>query len=290
MLTPLFAALLMQAGTIGPSLPGDPTAVPTLPPQPTRAAPAATQTAPAPLSGRLERCLSVVATQPAEALSAGDTWLRQASGEDRAEAGHCRGMALVQLSRHGEAKAAFLAARAAVGQADPAYAARLDGLAGHASLLGGDAAGALPLLDAARAGALAAGEGELALSLQLDAAAARAGLGQVAEARASLAAAGEAHPDNAEVALMSATLARQANDLAGAQAHIERAAALAPREPQVALEAGVIAVLAGRTEAAAQSWRSVLAVAPDSPTAATVRGYLQQIGAAPAPAAEPASR
>jgi Flp pilus assembly protein TadD len=167
----------------------------------------------------------------------------------------------------------------------------LGALAGNAALLGNDAARALPLLDAARAGALTAGEQELALSVQLDAVAARASLGQVAEAEQSLAAARQTHPQNAEIWLMSAALARQSGDLAAAQKHIEQAATLAPREPQVALEAGVIAALAGRNEAAAQSWRSVLALAPTSPAAAAARDYLTQIGAAAAPtSAEAPSR
>lgn len=279
--------LLMQAGTIGPALPGDPTAIPTLPPQPPRSASASPTVAPAPtpVSTRLERCLSVVPTEPAQALSAGDTWLRQAKGEDRAEAGHCRGMALIQLGRHREATDAFVAAQTAVAKDDAPYAARLSALAGNAALLGGDAARALPLLDAARAGALAAGEQDLALSVQLDAVAARASLGQLAQAEASLAAARQTYPQNSEIWLMSAALARQAGDLAAAQKHIEQAATLAPREPQVALEAGVIAALAGRNEAAAQSWRSVLALAPTSPAATAARDYLAQIGAAAAPAA-----
>lgn len=292
MLTSLLAALLMQAGTIGPALPGDPAAIPSLPPQPPRSAPAS-PAAPAstPLSTRLERCLSVIATEPAQALSAGDTWLRQAKGEDRAEAGHCRGMALIQLGRHREATDTFVAAQSAVARDDAPYAARLGALAGNAALLGGDAARALPLLDAARAGALAAGEQDLALSVQLDAVAAWASLGQFTEAESSLAAARQTYPQNADIWLMSAALSRQAGDLAAAQKHIEQAATLAPREPQVALEAGVIAALAGRTDAAAQSWRSVLALAPASPAALAARGYLAQIGAAAAPApAEAPSR
>jgi tetratricopeptide (TPR) repeat protein len=295
MLAALLATLVMQAGTIGPALPGDPTTVPTLPPQPPRSAPAASPAAPAPaaaaLSSRLERCLSVVTTDPVQALSAGDTWLRQAKGLERAEAGHCRGMALIQLGRQREAVEAFVAAQTAVAKEDAPYAARLGALAGNAALLGNDGARALPLLDAARAGALAAGEQELALSVQLDAVAARASLGQVAEAEQSLAAARQTHPQNAEIWLMSAALARQSGDLAAAQKHIEQAATLAPREPQVALEAGVIAALAGRNEAAAQSWRSVLALAPTSPAAAAARDYLTQIGAAAAPtSAEAPSR
>lgn len=270
------ATILAAAAQVGPALPGDPNAVVTLPPQPPRASAEAGNEAPA-LSSRLERCLSVVATNPADALTASEAWAREVSGLARAEAGHCQGLALVQLGRFDEAQAAFVSARDGAGE-EPAYAARLGGLAGNAALLAGDAAGAVALLDGARAEALKVGEQELALGLQLDAAAARVQAGQVAEAQASLRAARETWPANAQVWLMSATLSRGAGNLAEAQALIERAAELAPREPRVALEAGIIAALGGRTQAAEASWRSVLAVAPGSPAAEAARGYLAQLG------------
>ena len=275
--TSLLAMLLMQAGTIGPALPGDPTAIPSLPPQPPRSASATPTAAPVqtPLSTRLERCLSVVATEPAQALSAGDTWLRQAKDEDRAEAGHCRGMALIQLGRHREATDAFVAARGAVTSDDAPYAARLGALAGNAALLGGDAARALPLLDAARAGALAAGEQELALSVQLDAVAARASLGQVAEAEQSLAAARQTYPRNSEIWLMSAALARQAGDLAAAQKHIEQAAALADPESEMALRLEGLRRWRGartrRRKAGVRCWPSHPRPRPPRPRATTSR-------------------
>ncbi|WP_228241843.1 tetratricopeptide repeat protein [Porphyrobacter sp. GA68] len=288
--------LILAAVQVGPALPGDPNAVPTLPSQPPRtAAPAAPGRGDAPATGaeissRLERCLSVIATNPAEALSAASSWQAETGGAARAQAGHCAGLALVQLGRFAEAKAAFAAAQNdAVGE-DPAYAARLGGLAGNAALLGGDGAEAVTPLDAARTEALKAGEQELALGLQLDAAAARAQLGQLTEAQASMSAAREVWPQNAEVWLLSAMLSRGVGDLAGAQALIERAAQLAPRAPQVALEAGIIAALDGRIDAARQSWQSVLTVAPGTPMARTAQSYLAQLDGAAAPAPEPASR
>lgn len=286
----LLTALTLTAMQVGPALPGDPNAVPALPPQPPRpnvGEPA--DEAPA-LSSRLERCLSVIGSNPEEALDAADTWLAEVNGAARAEAGHCRGLALVQLSRFGEARQAFMAAQAEAASEEPAYAARLGGLAGNAALLGGDAAGAVPLLDAARSDALKAGEQELALGLQLDAAAARAEAGQVADALASMAAARETWPNNAEVWLLSAMLSRGAGDLAAAQAQVEQAAQLAPRAPQVALEAGIIAALAGREDAARQSWQSVLAVAPGTPAAEAARAYLAQLGGSIDATQEPDSR
>ncbi|TCD06574.1 hypothetical protein EYB45_02360 [Erythrobacteraceae bacterium CFH 75059] len=275
----LLAFFAMQAGTIGPALPGDPMAVPTLPPPPARSAGAPLDAAPAPEpahSGRLERCLAALPAAAAEALSAGDAWLREAQGPLRAEAQHCRGMALIGLGRHQEAREAFSAGQAAVANDDLPYRARLLALAGNAALLGADAAAALPLLEQARSVALASGEQELAFSVQLDAATARAQLGQLSEARASLAAARALQPRSAEVLLLSAVLARAAGDLAEAQTLITEAAALAPREPRVALEAGVIAAMAGQPEAAARSWRSVVALAPGTDAARTAENYLAQ--------------
>ena len=286
----LTTLLTLAAAQVGPALPGDPNALPTLPPQPPRAAVDAPSAEAPTLSSRLERCLSVIGSNPAEALAASDKWLAEVSGAAQAEAGHCRGLALVQLGRFGEAQAAFTAAQASADAEEPAYAARLGGLAGNAALLGGDAATALPLLDAARAEALKAGEQELALGLQLDAAAARARAGQVTEALASMAAARETWPRNAEVWLLSAMLSRGTGDLAGAQAQVERAAELAPREPRVALEAGIIAALSGRADAARQSWQSVLAVAPDTLAAQAARGYLAQLDGQATTAGEPDSR
>ena len=287
MLTTLLTLAAMQ---VGPALPGDPMATPTLPPQPNRPAVGDPAAEPPALSSRLERCLSVIGSNPAEALAASETWLAEVSGAAEAEAGHCQGLALVQLGRFAEAQAAFTTARAEAAGEDTAYAARLGGLAGNAALLGGDAAAALPLLDAARAEALKAGEQELALGLQLDAAAARAQAGEVAEAVASMAAARETWPQNTEVWLLSAMLSRGTGDLAAAQQQVERAAQLAPREPRVALEAGIVAALSGRTDAAQASWQSVLAVAPGSPAAATARSYLAQLGADAATVREPDSR
>lgn len=287
MLTTLVA---LAAAQVGPALPGDPNAVPVMPPQPARTA-ASQPTADAPaLSSRLERCLSVIGSNPDEALKAADKWLAEVNGAAKAEAGHCLGLALVQLGRFAAAQAAFTSAQAEAAGEEPAYAARLGGLAGNAALLGGDAAGAVPLLDAARAQALKAGEQELALGLQLDAAAAKAQAGQVAAALASMAAARDTWPSDAEVWRLSAMLSRGAGDLVAAQAQIERAADLAPRSPQVALEAGIIAALSGRTEAARQSWQSVLTVAPDLPAAQAARSYLAQLGESASPIEEPDSR
>jgi len=150
----------------------------------------------------------------------------------------------------------------------------------------------LPLLDAAHADALAAGDAHLAGDIAIDRARALVALKRDGEAAAALAEARAASPDNAYGWLLSATLSRRMGQWSQAQAQIETAAQLQPVDPEIGLEAGVIAMLSGHAAAAARSWQSVIAAAPASPSADTARGYLAQLGplsaAAPTPAAAPA--
>ena len=78
--------------------------------------------------------------------------------------------------------------------------------------------------------------------------------------------------------LLSATLARRQDDLAGAQGFIEQAAALDPRDPAIGLEAGIVAALGGRDDAARKSFESVVAADASGPYGALARTYLQQLG------------
>lgn len=233
-----------------------------------------------PVPSRQRLCLELAETGPADAQASAASWLAGTQGPDRAFAGECLGVALSRQDKWDEAMAAFLAARDAT--ADKPLRARLGAMAGNAALAKGDAAGALAALDAARADA--PGDTDIAL----DRARALVGLKRIGEAEAALAEAGAAAPDNAQVWLLSATLSRRSNRLTEAQARIEKAAALQPADPEIGLEAGLIAVLSGRDEAARRSWQSVLATAPDSEAAATAKGYLAQLG--PAPAKTPAAR
>jgi cytochrome c-type biogenesis protein CcmH/NrfG len=110
-------------------------------------------------------------------------------------------------------------------------------------------------------------------------------LDRAAEAQSALAEARRLAPGDAEVFLLSATLARRGQDLKAAQGFIETAALLDPVDPRIGLEAGVIAVLGGRDDAARKSWQSVIAAAPDSAPARSARAYLAQLADA-APVAQ----
>ena len=104
------------------------------------------------------------------------------------------------------------------------------------------------------------------------------GLDRATDAATALAQARELAPQNAEVWLLSATLARRMDDLPAAQDWIETAALLDRSNPSIGLEAGVIAALGGFPEAARDSWLSVIATAGGTPQAETARNYLEQIG------------
>lgn len=284
----LAAFALLAIVQVGPFVTPGPRPVSQLPPEVVarkeaqQPPPAATPPQPLPPpKTELDRCLAAVSADSLQGVEMAQGWLRQAKGRPAAEAGHCLGVALGKLERWSEAETAFLAARDALGAADPRERARLGAMAGNAALARGAANEASAALDAAHADALAAGDGPLAGDIAVDRARALVALGRNDEAATALAEARAAIPASAEAWLLSATLSRRMGRLAEAQAQIEQAGALLPVDPEIGLEAGVIAVLSGRDEAARRSWQSVIAAAPQSDAAATAKGYLAQLGAPP---------
>jgi tetratricopeptide (TPR) repeat protein len=237
---------------------------------------------------RLQACLSAATDDPAAALDTANAWLRDAKGSQQAEPRLCLGWAYTTQERWDDAERDFLAGRDIAAASDHLLRARLGGMAGNSALAAGAAAGALPLLDAAHADALATGDSHLAGDIAIDRARALVALKRDSDAATALAEARTASPDNAFGWLLSATLSRRLGQLAQAQTQIETAVQLQPMDPEIGLEAGVIAVLSNHGAAAAKSWRSVIAAAPDSPSADTARSYLAQLGNAAANAA-PAS-
>jgi len=230
-------------------------------------------------------CVDTVTADPSGSAVAAQAALGRATGDERVRAGMCLGVALGQLDRWSEARAAFIAARDAASNTDHATRARLGAMAGNAALAEGKAAEALPTLIAAQSAATAAGDKDLAGSIAVDRGRALVALARNEDAAAALAEARTAAPDNAQAWLLSATLSRRMSRLDEAQQQIETAARLQPGDADTGLEAGVIAMLAGREDAARRSWQSVLSLAPGSPGAATAKGYLDQLG--PEEAAKP---
>lgn len=269
------ALMLMQVGIDpnGGRVPGIPEELRDRPPR--QGTPVTPAPAPAPPPAKLSACLDGVRSSPAAAIEDARTWLARATGTERAQAGHCLGVAQAESGDWAAATASFAAAREAAPPVNTTYRARLGALAGNAALAAGDAARALTLLDTARGDG--ATTGSLAGGIAVDRARALVVLQRPAEAALALGEARAANPGDAQAWLLSATLSRRQNNLVSAQAQIERAAALAPRDPAVGLEAGVIAALGGNDAAARRSFESVIALAPESEQATQARDYLEQL-------------
>lgn len=227
---------------------------------------------------RLKLCLADARTDPATAIVTASTWLSEAAGPERSFPQQCLGTAYTSLLRWDAAESAFLAARMALLDSEPAGRARFAAMAGNAALAAERYPAALADFEMAQADAGTAGEPDLIGSIATDRARALVALDRLPDAAEALAKARESAPQNGTAWLLSATLARRQNDLATAQSQIEMAAALLPDDPAVGLEAGVIATLAGDQDAARKSWQSVVDAAPNSQEAGTALYYLAQLG------------
>jgi tetratricopeptide (TPR) repeat protein len=258
--------MLMQSGIDprGGQIPGLP---PELRDRPPRGA------ARAPERPAIDVCLATAQSDPAKARALAAEWVARTKGTQRATGQHCLGVAAGNASDWAAAATAFLAARE--GASEPRFRARMGALAGTALLAQDKPAEALAALDAAKSEA--SGDATLGGEIAQERAVALVALKREGEAAASLAEARALAPGDANAWLLSATLARRQNDLAGAQAQIEKAASLDPRDPAIGLEAGVIAALRGQDAAAKLSFESVIAAAPQSDQAAAARAYLAQL-------------
>ncbi|MCG2840188.1 hypothetical protein L6Q21_04230 [Sandaracinobacter sp. RS1-74] len=167
---------------------------------------------------------------------------------------HC--LALAQLRQGNNAAAAqtlVKAAEAAEAQKSP-MAADFWGQAGNAALLAGDAKGAVSHFGS---GLIAAGEfaPQRSAELLVDRARAHTELADLKSARADLDQALKRNGKDATAWLLSAALARRAQDLPRAQADIARAAELAPTDADILFEQGNIAGTSGDTAAARAHWQ-----------------------------------
>lgn len=226
----------------------------------------------------LAQCLDQLEDEPTRAHVQAQIRRDTTNGEDRVLANHCLGLASTELGRWEEARAAFTAARQETPAEETRLRARFGAMAGNAALVTGDLPGALALLDAARADALAAQAGGMPGLIALDSARVLVGLEQLDAAEAALVEARMFQPDDAETRLLSATLLRRMGKLADAQEQVEEAARLDPTAPAIGLEAGVIAILDGREEAARSSWQSVIDLSPGTEFATSAQSYLDQLG------------
>ena len=230
---------------------------------------------------RLQLCIERAGKDPATSLAEALAWVASAKGVNRSKPLECLGQVYTVLLRWDAAEGAFAEAAAVAMVGDEARRSALFAQAGNAALAGGHADRALAHLIAAVG---VAGIGPLARGqAEIDRARALVALDRLPDAVQALAAAQRDAPDDADAWLLGATVARRRGDFAAAQRQIEVAGSLAATDPEVGLEAGVIAMLDGREPAARKAWQSVVLVAPQSAAAATAKGYLAQLGDAPAP-------
>ena len=230
---------------------------------------------------RLRLCIERAGKDPVTSLAEAAAWVAAAKGANRSKPLECLGQIYTVLLRWDAAEGAFADAAAFVTMSGDARRSALFAQAGNAALAGGHADRALAHLDAAVG---VAGIGPLARGqVEIDRARALVALGRLDDAVQALTAAQRDAPDDPDGWLLGATVARRRGDFAAAQRQIAVAGALAATDPEIGLEAGVIAMLDGREPAARKAWQSVILVAPQSAAAITAKGYLAQLGDAPAP-------
>lgn len=226
---------------------------------------------------RLQLCLQLAQTKPAEAVTAAGDWLSESKAAAKAQPYQCMGAALGQSGSWDEAEYAFLQARESMPVGETVQRARYAAMAGNAALADARYDTAIKDLDLAKADAGTAPDATLIGGIELDRARALANLGRLPETRSALDAARQALPNNPDAWLLSATLARRENRLPDAQRYIEKAAELRPVDLEIGLEAGVIAMLSGNEQAARKSWKSVVDADPSSPEAQTAQSYIAQL-------------
>lgn len=215
----------------------------------------AAQTADGPLpippayAAKFKQCIDAVNADANKGLEFAAEWV-VTGGSFYAR--QCQGYGLARSSRWVAAEVAFAQAANLAEITKDKDAARLWAQAGNAALAGKDFAKARSDFDAAIAHGLPNGvhKGEA----YLDRARAHVGLRDMPAARADLNRAIEQVPADPLAWLLSATLARQTDELALAEKHIAEAARLAPDDAAVALEEGNIAVMARKDEAAKAAW------------------------------------
>ena len=247
------------------------------------AAPARAPGKPTVEDDRLQLCIERAGKDPTTSLAEASAWVAAAKGANRSKPLECLGQIYTVLLRWDAAEGAFADAAQVTLPTDQARRAALFAQAGNAALAGVHPERALAHLDAAVGvpgiAPLARGQAEI------DRARALVALDRLENAVEALAAAQRDAPEDPEGWLLGATVARRRGDLGAAQRQIEVAGKLATADPEVGLEAGVIAMLDGREAAARKAWQSVMLVAPESTSAETAKGYLAQLGDAPADAA-----
>lgn len=210
---------------------------------------------------KFQACLDAAVANPDEGIRFANDWRMDGGGFN---ARQCLGFAYAKTERWAPAMVAFeQAADEAERQGAMVDSGRLWAQAGNAALASGDSAKARQHFDAALARGLPDGleKGEVFL----DRARADVASGKSDDARSDIDNAIRLAPQDPLGWLLSATLARRANDLPLAQRHVAEAVKLSPDDASIALEEGNIAVLGSQDDVARAAWQRAVKLAPDAP-------------------------
>jgi len=238
------------------------------------------------MAEKFQQCLDRATEDPAAGVRFAQGWALEGGSFP---AGQCRGFAEARAEHWDAAAGAFEAAANEAQRAGSAVdSARLFAQAGNAALAGGQVEKARGYFDAALGHGLPDGlaKGEI----HLDRARTLVAMGDAAGARADIDLALKQAPGDPLGWLLSATLARRANDLTRARADIAEARKRSPDDASVALEEGNIAVLSGDDAGAKAAWQRAVTLAPESDQAKSARDSLARLEADGTGAAAPPRR
>jgi regulator of sirC expression with transglutaminase-like and TPR domain len=215
-------------------------------------------------SPEYDTCLTLLRTEPEDALSMAEAWEQHGGGEG---ARHCT--ALAQLALGEPERAAGRLERLASGsKAGNAARAAVYAQAGQAWIMANQPGRAY----AASTLALTLSPEDPALLV--DRALAAASLGRYGEALLDLDHALKLEPGRADTLVFRAAALRHLDRQADALRDVEAALAGDPENPEALLERGILKQLQGDTAGARRDWQRTVEAAPDSPAADLARQNL----------------
>jgi tetratricopeptide (TPR) repeat protein len=218
-----------------------------------------------------EKCLAMLASDPAGANSFADAWEATGGGEG---AQHCHALAQVALGDV-EAGAGMLEKLAGSSHAPAAARATVYGQADQAWLMAGKPDRALGAASAALA---LSGEDA---DLLIDRSVAAATLGHYDDAIDDLTHALDVDGKRADALVLRAAAWRQTGHLDLAQDDIDRAFVLDPENPEAFLERGILRQRRGDRAGAHTDWEQAMALAPDTATSDLAEQNLALLEAGP---------
>lgn len=218
-----------------------------------------------------DRCLGMLASDPASASAFADAWEATGGGEG---ATHCRALADIALGE-AERGADIMEKLAAGSRGQAAARASVYGQAGQAWLMAG-----VP--------GRAYGSATMALSLTpddpdllIDRSVASASLERYHDAIDDLTHALDLDPRRSDALVFRGAAWRHLGQLDLAQDDIDRAFAQDPENPDALLERGIMRQRRGDREGARQDWEQAIALSPDSATGDLAQQNLALLEAGP---------